>query len=589
MMVVENVDERHLDRAQWLFPLYLLAINLFVLPIAIAGRMLLPADTDPDNLVLSLPLLGGAAVSGPGRLSRRLSAAASMVVVETTALSLMVCNDVVMPALLRVKSAGPRREAGPDAAAALDPAGGHDRRHGARLPLHAPRQRPIRARLDRPDVVRRRRPVRAGNHRRTVLARRHQGGRIRRYLGGLPGLVLHAAASLLCTLRRVRHGLHRRRTVRHRAAEALCALRPRRARSGDPQRLLVDARQYRRFSDGVPCRTPESRWSGRTRRCSSMPSIPARRRRSGDAPHRSPISMSLAARFLGRERAAAAFASWARTRGVDPATAVQADAETVLFYERLLAGVIGAASARVLVGAVVEEEPLGVDEMMRILDETSRVIEANRQLEDKSRALEAATAELREANARLQVLDRLKDDFVATVNHELRTPLASIRAFSEILRDHPDLPRCGAARFSAHRGHRIRTPDPAHQPAARPLQDRGHGIDAGRERPGRSCRRRVRIRRRHAAGLRRTPRQAAHRGGSRSRLRRRRSRPAGAGDDQSPRQCGQVLAVRQGQGSAQAAAHRRGAGALGGGQWSRHPRRATGRSCSNASGSSAIR
>jgi len=77
---------------------------------------------------------------------------------------------------------------------------------------------------------------------------------------------------------------------------------------------------------------------------------------------------------------------------------------------------------------------------MRILDETSRVIEANRRLEDKSRALEEATAELKQANDRLQVLDRLKDDFVATVNHELRTPLTSIRSFSEILRDHPDLP-----------------------------------------------------------------------------------------------------------------------------------------------------
>ena len=144
--------------------------------------------------------------------------------------------------------------------------------------------------------------------------------------------------------------------------------------------------------------------------------------------------------FLGRERAIAAFAHWAQTRGLDPATAVQADAETVLFHERLLAGVIGAASARVLVGAIVEEEPLGVDEVMRILDETSRIIEANRRLEEQSRALEAATSELKQANARLQVLDRLKDDFVATVNHELRTPLASIRAFSEILRDHPDLP-----------------------------------------------------------------------------------------------------------------------------------------------------
>jgi signal transduction histidine kinase len=112
----------------------------------------------------------------------------------------------------------------------------------------------------------------------------------------------------------------------------------------------------------------------------------------------------------------------------------------VLFYERLLASVIGAASARVLVSAIVEEEALGVDELMSILDETSRVIEANRLLEDKSRALEAATADLRQANDRLTELDQLKDTFVATVNHELRTPLASIRAFSEILRDHPDLP-----------------------------------------------------------------------------------------------------------------------------------------------------
>ena len=76
---------------------------------------------------------------------------------------------------------------------------------------------------------------------------------------------------------------------------------------------------------------------------------------------------------------------------------------------------------------------------MRILDEASRIISANRQLEDKSRALELATTELQRANARLTELDRLKDDFVATVNHELRTPLASIRAFSEILREHADL------------------------------------------------------------------------------------------------------------------------------------------------------
>src|SRR5215470_11614941 len=57
VMVVENIDERHLDRALWLFPLYLLAINVFVVPIALAGLMTVPKGTDPDTLVLAVPLL----------------------------------------------------------------------------------------------------------------------------------------------------------------------------------------------------------------------------------------------------------------------------------------------------------------------------------------------------------------------------------------------------------------------------------------------------------------------------------------------------------------------------------------------------
>ena len=102
LMVVENVNEQHLDRAIWQFPLYLLAINLFVLPIAIAGRVLLPGNADPDNLVVALPLLGGQPALALVAFLGGVSAAASMVVVETTALSLMVSNDVVMPALLSI-------------------------------------------------------------------------------------------------------------------------------------------------------------------------------------------------------------------------------------------------------------------------------------------------------------------------------------------------------------------------------------------------------------------------------------------------------------------------------------------------------
>jgi signal transduction histidine kinase len=119
----------------------------------------------------------------------------------------------------------------------------------------------------------------------------------------------------------------------------------------------------------------------------------------------------------------------------------------VHYAETLLAGAIGGASARVMVASAVQEEPLGLDEVMNILDEASQVRAYSMQLEDKSRALEAATAELRAANERLTELDRMKDDFISTVTHELRTPLTSIRAFSEILLDDPRIELAERKRF----------------------------------------------------------------------------------------------------------------------------------------------
>jgi signal transduction histidine kinase len=94
----------------------------------------------------------------------------------------------------------------------------------------------------------------------------------------------------------------------------------------------------------------------------------------------------------------------------------------------------------VMVATVVEEEPLGIDEVMEILDESSQVIAYTRELEQKSH-------ELRAANERLRELDRMKDDFVSTVTHELRTPLTSMRAFSEILLEDPDLEPDERTRF----------------------------------------------------------------------------------------------------------------------------------------------
>ena len=437
VMVVENVDERHLDRAIWQFPLYLLLINLFVLPIAVAGRLLLPGNANPDNLVLALPLIGNQPLLALIAFLGGVSAAASMVVVETTALSIMVCNDVVMPALLRVKSLGLAQ-----------------RSDLTRLLLWVRRGVMI--------IV-----MALG-----YLYMRHDSAQVALVSIGLMSFVAVAqfAPALV-------GGLFWRGATKAGAIAGISAgflvwvytlLLP----SFTQPPIIANfvavgpfgidlLRPYALFGlTGLDPVTHATFWSllanfgallgvsmlGRQRAVErAQAALFVDADNSGEAAQiwrrtaLIPDLHALATRFLGRDRTDAAFASWAGDRGLDPATAVQADAETVLFYERLLASVIGAASARVLVGAIVEEEPLGVDEVMRILDETQRVLEANRNLEEKSLALQAATAELQEANTRLKELDRLKDDFVATVNHELRTPLASIRAFSEILRDHPQL------------------------------------------------------------------------------------------------------------------------------------------------------
>ncbi|MCM2252947.1 MAG: histidine kinase, partial [Ramlibacter sp.] len=103
--VVENVNENHLLKAIWLFPIYLFAINIFVLPIAFAGLMTFPAgQVDADFFVLALPMARQQEALALFVFIGGLSAATGMVIVETIALSTMICNDLVMPVLLRWKA-----------------------------------------------------------------------------------------------------------------------------------------------------------------------------------------------------------------------------------------------------------------------------------------------------------------------------------------------------------------------------------------------------------------------------------------------------------------------------------------------------
>src|SRR2546429_2756022 len=100
--VVENSSDAEVGRARWLFPLYLVAINLFVIPIAIAGLVTFPfGAVDSDMYVLALPIEGNSPLLSVAVFVGGLSAATAMVIVECVALSIMVSNDIVLPLVLQ--------------------------------------------------------------------------------------------------------------------------------------------------------------------------------------------------------------------------------------------------------------------------------------------------------------------------------------------------------------------------------------------------------------------------------------------------------------------------------------------------------
>src|SRR3954451_12400115 len=100
--VVENSSDAEVGRARWLFPLYLVAINLFVIPIALAGLVTFPFGViDSDMFVLALPIEAGSVSISILVFIGGLSAATAMVIVECVALSVMVSNDIVLPLVLQ--------------------------------------------------------------------------------------------------------------------------------------------------------------------------------------------------------------------------------------------------------------------------------------------------------------------------------------------------------------------------------------------------------------------------------------------------------------------------------------------------------
>ncbi|HYH23181.1 MAG TPA: PAS domain-containing hybrid sensor histidine kinase/response regulator [Azospirillum sp.] len=107
VVVVENENPRHVRSAAWLYPAYLLTLSLFMLPIAIAGLSTFgEGGVNPDTYMITLPIAAGAETVSLLAFIGGLSAATGMVIVASVSLSTMLCNDVVVPLLLHLRYVG---------------------------------------------------------------------------------------------------------------------------------------------------------------------------------------------------------------------------------------------------------------------------------------------------------------------------------------------------------------------------------------------------------------------------------------------------------------------------------------------------
>lgn len=441
IMVVENVDEQHLKRAVWVFPLYLLLINIFVLPIALGGLLYFgTAPVNAETFVLSLPLAHGQNMLALFAFVGGLSAVTGMVIVEVIAISTMVCNDLVMPVLLRTTRFGER--SGGDLTKLLLLI----RRIAiigilllGYLYFHLAGEAYalVSIGLISFAAVAQFAPAMLGGMywkngtRDGALAGLLLGFLMWSYTLMLPSLAKSGWISEdflnqglfgiellkpeqflgLVGLDNLTHSLFWSLFVNIAAYVAVSLWKRPTAHETSQALLFVDVFQRTHLSNPVF-------WQGQAK--------------VTDLLH-------LTGRFMGEKKALRLFTDYAQEVGANEIGQIPEDATLVHFVETHLTGAIGSASARIMVASVVEEEALELDDVMRILEEASQLRAHSEALEEKSRSLEQATRELQAANEQLKSLDRLKDNFMSSVTHELRTPLTSIRAMTELMLDDPNM------------------------------------------------------------------------------------------------------------------------------------------------------
>lgn len=429
VLVVEASDEDRLRQAGWAFPAYLAAMSFLVLPIAVVGMDLLPKGSNPDLYVLALPLSQGRDTLAALVFLGGFSSAMSMVVVSAIALSTMMANHWLVPLWLWLRQT-----------ALSEPAS--TREDLGSLMLNARRLAIVAV-------------IGAG-----WLYHRMTGGTTA--LAAMGTVAFSGMAQVLPAMIAglIWRGATRRGAIAGIVAGALIwgrmiflpslglASTPAFPAGIDPfagavllalsvNLLLLTLISLADFPNPTE----------RLQALSFVHTIAPDAAAGETVPVvQAEALLSLAGRIWGNEHALEVFRKAAEAQGKS-GYLPDLTPRFLVDFERHLAGTAGAAAAAALMARVGGRGSVTVADLMEVAGEASRALEDNRRLELTSEKLARTAAMLRESNEKLTAFSAQKDAFLGQISHELRTPMTSIRAFSEIMME-PELSAEDRARFA---------------------------------------------------------------------------------------------------------------------------------------------
>lgn len=431
---VQNTNEKHSHTATWLFPLYLLLINVFIIPLALGGLMYFQGQNiDADTFVLHFPLATGQNFLALLVFLGGFAAATGMIIASAYALSMMLSNNIILPVLLqsmeRIKD-----ESYPKAILNI-------RRISIIIIMILSYLFLIFVGKDYPLVeiglisfvgIVQIAPAFFG----AIFWR---GGNQKGVVTGLIlGTVLWAFTLVFPTL--IKANLIAESTILSEGLFGWGVFRPYALFgleymgsvvhgmfwsllfnfgayflvSAFSSPTLYEVEQAERFMANRMNLTGE-------RIVSDYHSVSFSKIRQ------------VLDRFFGKKETRRILEKYKEEYNIAFKLSDGATPNFIDHTENLLTGVVGSTAARILISKIVEQKTLNEGDILKVITDTKEAISYSKEMETKSKELEITTAQLQHANQRLQELDRLKNEFIASVTHELRTPLTSIRALSEML------------------------------------------------------------------------------------------------------------------------------------------------------------